>query len=238
MKKIIIAMALLVAGITSASAADLTARVRISAGTTNVTLREGPDYKANVRESTVDVPSNNDYGIFVKANLDGYSHWAQWGTDDLSNVELEVIQASAADVTLTFSAVIGTIKLNVNGTEVVVADGGTVDLLAADFVDDGTGKFKYNKTLKVAPSAPGVPEICFTYNVLSLTNYNGAIVTIFKENETVATVTKNIDTNAKTDIDLKDKESGRYVVKIDLTNDGTIDEEYQIDVKPAVTVVP
>lgn len=223
MKKVFIAMALLVAGITVASAATTyTARVTISAGTANVKVREAATL-SDARENAYDIPFYGEFGIFVNAALDGFNEWSQWGSNDISNVALGIMQSSAADVTLTFSDVIGdNLKLSIDGTEVDIVDGGSATLLAADFIDNGAGKFVYSKALSIKKAAaPVAKQFCFRENTLFIDGYNGDnTVTI---DGTAVVIDSDHFTRAFTQA-----EAGRHTLHID-------GQDYLFDAFPAVT---
>lgn len=235
MKKIFVSLFIIAASLnamaTDFAVATLTLKGNTSLEEGEVTLVKTDDPAA----ASFCAPLYIDQYQVVMFAINGSEKYQVWANADLADLPLGIKTYTDANYTITVSNVSGSETLNlydaVANQTIALTEGKTYEF-TADPSQTITNRFS------ISNPAPGLPEICFTYNVLSLTNYIGAIVTIFKENETVATVTKNVDTNAKTDIDLKEKESGRYVVKIDLTNDGTIDEEYQIDVKPAVTVVP
>ena len=235
MKKIFVSLFIIAASLnamaTDFAVATLTLKGNTSLEQGEVTLVKTDDPAA----ASYCAPINSmDLYQVVMFAINGTENYQIWANANLENLPLGIKTYTDANYTITVSNVSGSETLNlydaVANQTIALTEGKTYEF-TADPSQTITNRFSLSNP------APGVPEICFTYNVLSLTNYNGAIVTIFKANETVATVTKNVTSNAKTDIDLKEQPSGRYVVKIDLTNDGTIDEEYQIDVKPAVTIL-
>ena len=90
---------------------------------------------------------------------------------------------------------------------------------------------------KVNPSAPLVQGICFKYNKLELTKYDGATVEVFADGVATAALTQVVAGDAQFDIDLSALASGKYKVVVTIPGVAT-PEEYIIDVKPAVTIVP
>ena len=112
-----------------------------------------------------------------------------------------------------------------------------------DIVDNGTyvfdaavGRVAVNDRFEIkAPVTPLVQAICFNYNKLQLTKYDGATVEVFADGAATATRTENVVGDATYEIDLSTLASGKYKVVV---SGIATPEEYIIDVKPAVTVVP
>ena len=87
--------------------------------------------------------------------------------------------------------------------------------------------------IKKAP-LPTVKGICYTYNTLHLTKYDGATVDVYAKGATTpaipqATVTGDLEF----DVNLNALASGMYKVVVTVPG-ATEPEEYIIDVKPAV----
>ena len=90
--------------------------------------------------------------------------------------------------------------------------------------------------IKKAP-LPTVKGICYTYNTLHLTKYDGAKVEVFAKGATTAVVTETVTGDLEFDVDLNAQASGMYKVVVTVPG-ATEPEEYIIDVKPAVTPAP
>ena len=156
----------------------------------------------------------------------GGKNYASFGTKDLtaSDIVLAVKDNGAASYTVTVSNASGAhaLKLKFGDKEIPLVNGvytlTPAELAAAEKV-----------------TSDAVQAICFNYNTLQLTKYNGATVEVFADGSATAAVTQVIATDAQFDIDLNALASGKYKVVI---SGIATPEEYIIDVKPAVTVVP
>lgn len=140
-----------------------------------------------------------------------------------------------ADYTLQFSNVSGrALKLydNVTGTTVDITEGGSY---AFSVEAAQVGRVEILDRFTINPAAPLVQGICFNYNKLQLTKYDGATVEVFADGAATAALTQVVAGDAQFDIDLSALASGKYKVVI---SGIATPEEYIIDVKPAVTVVP
>lgn len=112
-----------------------------------------------------------------------------------------------------------------------------------DIVDNGTyvfdaavGRVAVNDRFEIRiDPALLVKDICFRNEILSLTKYDGATVEVFADGVATAAVTKVVAGNTQFDIDLSALASGKYKVVV---SGIATPEEYIIDVKPAVTIVP
>ena len=155
---------------------------------------------------------------------------------DLSDVKIGLLTDASTNYTITVSNVEGTETLylyyGANEAYALTA-GASYNFTATANTTDET-RFSLKKT---AP-APAVKGICFNYNILTLTKYNGAQVDVYAQGATAAAASQAIASDAATDFDLNALASGEYLVKIDLDGDAVADEEYRITVKPAVTAVP
>ncbi len=139
-----------------------------------------------------------------------------------------------ADYTLQFSNVSGrALKLydNVTGTTVDITEGGSY---AFSVEAAQVGRVEVLDRFTINP-APLVQGICFNYNKLQLTKYDGATVEVFADGSATAALTQVVTGDATFEIDLSALASGKYKVAI---SGIATPEEYIIDVKPAVTVVP
>ena len=159
----------------------------------------------------------------------GGKNYASFGTKDLTSndIVLAAKDNGASEYTITVSNATNTTPLKLMfGAKEIPFEDGTYTLTAAELA----------AATKVASAT--VKGICFTYNILHLTKYNGAKVEVFAEGAATAAVTANVPSDLEFDVDLNAQASGKYFVKIDLDGDNTPDEEYVIDVKPAVTPAP
>ena len=220
MKKIVLSLALFIAGISTIVAQTPTKYATISMGASQISVLEGTTW-SDAFDNGFDAYQYNKTGLAI---VSGGTRYAAWATNELDNIEIEVALTApvTSDVTLTFSNVIGDIHMNFNGTEVVLTDGGSITLPATDFGTDG----KYSKSLKITKAV--TPEFCFRNEVLTVNGYAGKTLKISKDGTDVVAEFTLGDTY---EYDFSAAAAGRYVV----TFDG---KEYQIDVKPAVTVVP
>ena len=153
----------------------------------------------------------------------------------MQDLQLGIVTNASTTYTLTASDVEGTLKIKVNGVEYTIDANGTVfsDLaLPANSVLPAAGD---EANYVVNPSAPLVQGICFNYNKLQLTMYNGAHVDVFADGAATAAVSADVVGDATYEIDLSNEAAGKYKVVV---SGIATPEEYIIDVKPAVTVVP
>lgn len=160
-------------------------------------------------------------------------------TNQLEGVELGLVTNQVdADYTLKFE--------NVSGNALQLFD--KVQNQYIDIVDNGTyafsveaaqvGRVAINDRFVIASAPlPTVQGICFNYNILTLTKYNGATVEVYPYGNTAAAVTANVPSDMPFDVDLNAQASGKYKVAVTVPG-ATAPEEYIIDVKPAVTTVP
>ncbi len=152
--------------------------------------------------------------------------------DNLANVPMGIKTSSATSYTLYFANLEGTFKI--------------YDKVAGQLIDCSTtypftiDASEVNSILNdrfvLQYAAPAVQGICFNYNKLQLTKYDGATVEVFADGAATATRTENVVGDATYEIDLSNEAAGKY--KVVVTVPGATPEEYIIDVKPAVTVVP
>lgn len=182
----------------------------------------------------------NDEGKDVQFYVTyGGVKYAHFGSNPatMQDLQLGVKTNASTTYSLTASNVTGSLKIKFAGVEYTINAAGPVfsDVaLAASSVLPAAGD---EADYVVNPSAPAVQGICFNYNILTLTKYNGATVDVFADGAATAAVTANVPSDLPFDVDLNAQASGKY--KVVVTIPGVVDpEEYIIDVKPAVTVVP
>lgn len=153
----------------------------------------------------------------------------------LQDLQLGIKTNASTTYTLTAANVTGSFVLKVNGVEYTVDANGAVfsdvTLPASSTLPAAGDEANY----KVNPAAPLVQGICFNYNKLELTVYDGATVEVFADGAATASLTQVVAGDATFEIDLNGLASGKYKVAI---SGIATPEEYIIDVKPAVTVVP
>lgn len=165
--------------------------------------------------------------LYVEYNGVKYQHFAS-NPATMQDLVLGAMTDAATTYNLIISNVSGAenLKLKIGDEEFdVVAGTRTITLTPNQTASIGL----------VNPSAPLVKAICFNYNKLELTKYAGATVEVFADGAATAAVTENIAADATTEIDLNALASGKYKVVI---SGIATPEEYIIDVKPAVTIVP
>jgi len=150
--------------------------------------------------------------------------------DDLTNVPMGIKTSSATSYTLYFAGLQGTVSLYDKKLDQ------TIDCSANyPFTIEAS---EVNSTINdrfVLKYVPAVKDICFKYNKLELTKYDGATVEVFADGAATAALTQVVAGDAQFDIDLSALASGKYKVVV---SGIATPEEYIIDVKPAVTVVP
>lgn len=153
---------------------------------------------------------------------------------DLDGVKVGLKTDASTNYTITVSQVAGSETLYLwDGTSASYAltEGAVYNFTAAASATD-EARFVVKKT-----PMPTAQAICFNYNKLELTMYDGATVEVFADGAATASLTDVVAGIATYEIDLNTLASGKY--KVVVTIPGVVDpEEYIIDVKPAVTVVP
>lgn len=181
----------------------------------------------------------------VTANLEGATvrayttlggvNYEQLYLNAMENLPLTIKTYNSTDLTIQIQALYGTIALydNVTGTVTTAVKGG------ADETKNYVCTVAANSTIAdrfvLFYVAPAAQAICFNYNKLQLTKYAGATVEVFADGAATATVTENVVGDATYEIDLSALASGKYKVVV---SGIATPEEYIIDVKPTVTVVP
>ena len=189
-----------------------------------------PGYYAELNEEGKEVQ------LYVEYGGKKYQQFAS-NAATMADLQLGIKTNASTSYTLTASNVSGSapLKIRIAGVEYSISAGmSEAIVLPASSVLPAAGD---EADYKVQP-APLAKGICFNYEKLELVKYNGAKVEVYAKDAVAPAVTANVPSDAKFAIDLSAQASGRYSVKIDLDGDNAADEEYQIDVKPAVTVVP
>jgi hypothetical protein len=150
----------------------------------------------------------------------------------LDGVKLGLLADASTSYTITVSAVEGTETLYIwdaDSASYALTAGASYTFAAAA---NATDEARF--VIKKAPM-PTVQGICFNYNKLELTKYAGATVEVFADGAATAAVTANVPSDLPYEIDLSNEAAGKYKVVV---SGIATPEEYIIDVKPAVTVVP
>lgn len=242
MKKIFISL-LMVAATVNAFAITYTGKAKLTLTSSDnksctLTLGESADltdglnngYYAELNEEGKAVQ------LYVVYNSVKYQQFAS-NPATMQDLQIGVKTNASTTYTLTASNVTGSLKIKFAGVEYTINAAGPVfsDLaLAANSTLPAAGD---EANYVVNPSAPLVQGICFNYNILTLTMYNGATVEVYPYGTTAAAVTANVPSDMPFDVDLNAQASGKYKVAVTVPG-ATAPEEYIIDVKPAVTTVP
>ena len=228
MKKIMISL-LMVAATMSAMAATVAGQAKItikgvetgkSCVLTIAELSDGVDglnsgYYAELNEEGKDVQM---YVVY------GGKKYQTFGSNaaTMADLQLGIKTDASTSYTLTASGLKGnTLKIQINGVDYTITSSlnETITTLTPSTTNDNIGK--------VQPTA-AAQEFCFKYEKLTVNAYAGKTLKISKDGTDVVAEFTLGDTY---EYDFSAAAAGRYVV----TFDG---KEYQIDVKPAVTVVP
>lgn len=238
MKKIMISLLMV--------AATLSATAQTFSGFAELTLKSSDN-----KSCTMIIAQSNDLtdglndGYYAELNESGYDvqlyvvhggkKYQQFASSEstMTDLQLGIKTNAATSYTLTAANVTGAMKIKVNGVEYTITDGMSeaITLPASSTLPAAGDEAKY----KINPSAPLVQAICFNYNKLQLTKYDGATVEVFADGAATAALTQVVSGDAQFDIDLSTLASGKYKVVV---SGIATPEEYIIDVKPAVTVVP
>ncbi len=150
---------------------------------------------------------------------------------DLTDVKLGLKADASTSYTITVSEVEGAETLYIwdaDSASYALTEGASYTFAAAA---NATDEARF--VIKKAP-LPTVKGICYTYNTLHLTKYDGAKVEVFAKGATTAVVTETVTGDLEFDVDLNAQASGMYKVVVTVPG-ATEPEEYIIDVKPAVT---
>lgn len=231
MKKIVL-MLLGVAATINVMAIDYTAKAK-------VTLQATSGYSCNLMLSEYaeagalngSVMNMEDRKVALYA-LDGSTKLQIAKGASLDGVKLGLLADASTSYTITVSSVEGTETLYIwdaDSASYALTAGASYTFAAAA---NATDEARF--VIKKAPM-PSVQGICFNYNKLQLTKYAGATVEVFADGAATAALTQVVSGDAQFDIDLSTLASGKYKVVV---SGIATPEEYIIDVKPAVTVVP
>lgn len=231
MKKIVL-MLLGVAATINVMAIDYTAKAK-------VTLQATSGYSCNLMLSEYaeagalngSVMNMEDRKVALYA-LNGTTKLQIAKGVSLDGVKLGLLSDASTSYTITVSAVEGTETLYIwdaDSAAYALTAGASYTFAAAA---NATDEARF--VIKKAP-LPTAQGICFNYNILTLTKYNGATVEVFADGAATAAVTANVPSDLPFDVDLSALASGKYKVVV---SGIATPEEYIIDVKPAVTVVP
>lgn len=233
MKKIVL-MLLCTAATINVMAVTYTAKAKVtlsapSGYSSELTLRQSAEYGA--------LSGNEMYmsGMNVALYaLNGTTPLQIAKAADLEGVKLGLKADASTSYTITVSAVEGAETLYIwdaDSASYALTEGASYTFAAAA---NATDEARF--VIKKAP-LPTVQGICFNYNILTLTKYNGATVEVFADGAATAAVTANVPNDLPFDVDLNAQASGKYKVVVTVPG-ATKPEEYIIDVKPAVTAVP
>ena len=240
MKKIFISL-LMVAATVNAFAITYTGKAKLTLTSSDnksctMTIGESADltdglnngYYAELNEEGKDVQ------LYVSFGSKKYQIFAS-SPATMQDLQLGVKTNASTTYSLTASNVTGSFKIKFAGVEYTINANGAVfsdvTLPASSTLPAAADAANY----VVNPSAPLVQAICFNYNKLQLTKYDGATVEVFADGAATAALTQVVSGDAQFDIDLSTLASGKYKVVV---SGIATPEEYIIDVKPAVTVVP
>lgn len=232
MKKIVL-MLLGVAATINVMAVDYTAKAVVtlqsqSGYSCKLTLRQAAEYAAlNGLEMNME---GRQVALYA---LNGTTKLQTAQAADMENVKLGLLADASTSYTLTVSSVAGAETLYIwdaDSASYALTEGAVYNFTATASATD-EARF----VIKKAP-LPTVQGICFNYNILTLTKYNSATVEVFADGAATAAVTANVPSDLPFDVDLNAQASGKYKVVVNVP--GATPEEYIIDVKPAVTVVP
>lgn len=234
MKKIMLSLLAIAATVNvMAINIDAKAKITISASgeTTTLLLIESPDLNEGWNNGYCgEIFDLSEYPLALYIQYDG-KNYSSFGTKDLTadNIVLAAKDNGASEYTITVSNATNTTPLKLMfGAKEIPFEDGTYTLTAAELAA---------ATKVASAAAPAVPGICFNYNKLQLTKYAGATVEVFADGAATAAVTANVPSDLPYEIDLSNEAAGKYKVVVAIP--GVVDpEEYIIDVKPAVTVVP
>lgn len=231
MKKIVL-MLLGVAATINVMAVDYTAKAVVtlqsqSGYSCELTLRQSNEYGA--LDGTEMYMSGRQVALYA---LNGTTPLEIAKAANLEGVKLGLLADASASYTITVSSVAGAETLYIWD-----ADSASYALTAGasyTFTATANATDEARFVIKKAPM-PTAQGICFNYNILTLTKYNGATVEVFADGAATAAVTANVPSDLPFDVDLSSEAAGKYKVVV---SGIATPEEYIIDVKPAVTVVP
>lgn len=237
--KVIMVSALSVMTLAATAAPTAMAKISIASASGNgndaLILVESADCSADIETATgkdiVKIMNDaNDYSINLYA-VSNSTNLSAIGTNDLSNVALTFVSnKTETNYTMTFSNVIGTVKLYdaVENQEITLANAGTYPFTVAA-----------NSTIAdrfVINYVPAVPGICNNYDKLQITGYAGAQLEVLNYADKASVFTETVaGDNVEIDLEAKGLTANtQYFVKL-TPNGATAALEYVIKFKPAVT---
>lgn len=240
MKKIFISL-LMVAATVNAFAITYTGKAKLTLTSSDnksctMTIGESADlsdglnngYYAELNEEGKDVQ------LYVSFGGKKYQIFAS-NAATMQDLQLGVKTNASTTYSMTASNVTGSFKIKFAGVEYTINAAGAVfsDVaLAANSTLPAAGD---EANYVVNPSAPLVKGICYTYNTLHLTKYDGATVDVYAKGATTPAIPQaTVAGDLEFDVDLNALASGMYKVVVTVLG-ATEPEEYIIDVKPAVT---
>jgi hypothetical protein len=232
MKKIVL-MLLGVAATINVMAVDYTAKAKVtlqaeSGYTSELYLVQADEYGA--LDGTELNMTDRKVALYA---LNGTTKLQIAKAADLSELKLGFMGDASANYTLTVSQVEGAETLYIwdaDSASYALTEGAVYHFTAAANASD-EARFVIKKV-----AMPTVKQICFNYNVLTLTKYAGATVEVIADGATAPAVSADVAGDLPFDVDLNAQASGKY--KVVVTIPGVADpEEYIIDVKPAVTTL-
>ncbi len=233
-----------------AVAASLNAMAQTFSSMAQLTLTSSDNKSCSmIIAESADLSDGLNNGYYAELNEEGKEvllyvtyggkKYQQFASSPATMQDLQLGAKTNASTTysMTAAGVTGEFKIKFAGVEYTINANGAVfsDVaLAASSVLPAAGD---EASYVVNPSAPLVQGICFNYNILTLTKYAGAHVDVFADGAATAAVSADVVGDAAFDVDLNAQASGKYKVVVNVPG-ATKPEEYIIDVKPAVTVVP
>lgn len=227
--KVIMVSALSVMTLAATAAPTAMAKISIASASGNgndaLILVESADCSADIETATgkdiVKIMNDaNDYSINLYA-VSNSTNLSAIGTNDLSNVALTFVSnKTETDYTMTFSNVIGTVKLYdaVANQEITLANAGTYPFTVAA-----------NSTIAdrfVINYVPAAPSICFQNDVLDVIGYAGKLIKVEKEDGTPVVAEQALASDTE-HFNLAQPSRTRLIVTLD-------GQEYRID----ASVVP
>ena len=170
MKKTILMITMLLAGVISSYAVDYTAKAYIKMNDATFKLRESTSYTAGPNTSCISNPNEGtEYeGVSAYVNSMVYN---QWSVDELEGLQLS-FRPTATDVTFNFS--------NVTGTQLYLVDAN--DGSRTPIVESGSYSFSVEASkvgervadrFSISKLAVVEPTICHQGGKLIVTNYAG-----------------------------------------------------------------
>ena len=232
-------------------AASLNAMAQTFSSMAQLTLKSSDNKSCSmIIAESADLSEGLNNGYYAELNEEGKEvllyvtyggkKYQQFASNPATMVDLQLGAKTNASTTysMTASNVTGSLKIKFAGVEYTINAAGAVfsDVaLAANSTLPAAGD---EANYVVNPSAPLVKGICYTYNTLHLTKYDGATVDVYAKGATTPAIPQaTVAGDAEFDVNLNALASGMYKVVVTVPG-ATEPEEYVIDVKPAVTPAP